>query len=163
MEKNIYFAGGCFWGVEKFFAKTNGVTATEVGFANGDPQTLSNPPIPTYEEVYSGKTGYAETVKVTYNEAQITLPALLQNLYKIIDPTIKNRQANDTGTQYRTGIYHTDPEEAAVIAESLKELQNQHDKPIVTENLPLKNYHKAEEYHQKYLDKNPDGYCHINF
>ena len=164
MKKEIYLAGGCFWGVEKFFAKIEGITATEVGYANGNPQTLKDPQNPTYEEVYTGTTGYAETVKLTYNPAQINLPALLQNLYKIIDPTLKDAQGGDTGSQYRTGIYFTDPSEAAIITESLQELQKQyHPKPIVTENLPLKNYHKAEEYHQKYLEKNLDGYCHIKF
>jgi methionine-S-sulfoxide reductase len=151
----IYLAGGCFWGVEKYFSRIEGVTATEVGYANGKTQN------PTYEEVYTGTTGFAETVKITYNPAQISLTELLRKLYKIIDPTVKDRQGPDTGSQYRTGIFYTDPSERQTIANSLEELQKQYQDQVVTENLPLENYYKAEEYHQNYLYKNPDGYCHI--
>jgi len=152
MEKVIYLAGGCFWGVEKYMGILAAVTHTEVGFANGHTKN------PSYEDVYKGDTGYAETVKVTYTGS---LDHVLEQFYKIIEPTTLNRQADDVGSHYRTGVYFTNPAEEAVIARSLKKLQEEYDKPIVTENLPLKNYYKADEYHQKYLDKNPEGYCHI--
>ena len=156
MKKEIYLAGGCFWGVEKYLALLDGVTSTEVGYANGHTEN------PTYEDICTGNTGFAETVRVVYDPAIINLDALLNQFYNIIDPTTKNRQGPDIGSQYRTGIYHTNPADAAVIAKSLNDLQKSYDNaPIVTENLPLDNYYKAEEYHQKYLDKNPGGYCHI--
>ncbi|MDR2167478.1 MAG: peptide-methionine (S)-S-oxide reductase MsrA [Clostridiales bacterium] len=155
MKKEIYLAGGCFWGVEKYFSLVPGVLEVEVGYANGHTKN------PTYEEVCVGNTGFAEAVYVVYDGEQTDLGALLENFYRIIDPTTLNRQAGDVGSQYRTGIYFTDPAEKAAIAASLAELQKQYDAPIVVENLPLSNYYKAEEYHQKYLEKNPEGYCHI--
>ena len=155
MKKEIYLAGGCFWGVEKYLALLDGVLETEVGYANGHTEN------PTYEDVCTGNTGFAEAVRVVYDAASIDLDFLLGQFYNIIDPTTKNRQADDIGSQYRTGIYHTNPADAAIAAKSLNDLQNAYEAPIVTENLPLTNYYKAEEYHQKYLDKNPGGYCHI--
>ncbi|MCL2376452.1 MAG: peptide-methionine (S)-S-oxide reductase MsrA [Defluviitaleaceae bacterium] len=155
MQKEIYLAGGCFWGVEKYLAMMPGIMATEVGYANGITQN------PTYEDVCSGTTGFAEAVRITYNAAQTNLDTLLAHFYEIINPTTLNRQGPDIGSQYRTGIYYTDPSEAETIASSLANLQKAYDMPIVTENLPLESYYKAEEYHQKYLDKNPGGYCHI--
>jgi len=152
MEKVIYLAGGCFWGVEKYMGLVAGVVDTEVGYANGDTQN------PTYEQVYTGTTGFAETVRLLYIG---NLLNILENFYKIIDPTTLNRQAGDVGSHYRTAVFYADSDEQAVIAASLAELQKHHDKPIVVQNLPLLNYYKAEEYHQKYLEKNPDGYCHI--
>ena len=155
MLKTIYLAGGCFWGVEKYMSLADGITETEVGFANGNGEN------PAYEEVYTGSTGFAETVRVVYDPVKIPLPLLLNRFYEIIDPTTLNRQADDMGSHYRTGIYYTNAEEQPTISASLAELQTQYDKPIVTENLPLINYYPADEYHQKYLDKNPEGYCHI--
>jgi len=155
MQKQIYLAGGCFWGVEKYLAMMPGVIATEVGYANGITQN------PSYEDVCSGNTGFAEAVLVTYNAEQTSLDTLLGHFYEIINPTMLNQQGPDIGSQYRTGIYYTDPAEMEAIATSLANLQKAYDAPIVTENLPLENYYKAEEYHQKYLDKNPGGYCHI--
>lgn len=152
MQKEIILAGGCFWGVEKYMGLLAQVVETEVGFANGD---IKNP---TYEDVYTGKTGFAEVVRVVYTGE---LEDLLDGFYKIIDPTTKNRQANDVGSHYRTGIYTNDPDEREIIQKSLNELQKGLDKLVVVENLPLKNYYPADEYHQKYLDKNPEGYCHI--
>jgi len=152
MQKEIVFAGGCFWGVEKFMGLSIQVRKTEVGFANGSYES------PKYEEVYRGDTGFAEVVLVKYTGE---LNELLRHFYKIIDPTAKNRQAGDIGSHYRTGVYFLDPADEVIIAKSLAELQKEYDKPIVVENLPLLNYYKAEEMHQKYLDKNPDGYCHI--
>ncbi len=153
--REIYLAGGCFWGAEKYFSMINGVKSTGVGYANGNKEN------PTYEEVCSGKTGFAETVKVIYDPSRVSLPFLLDMYYKIIDPTSINRQGNDTGTQYRTGIYYTDPLDEKTIRASLEKLSGKYEKPIAVEAGPLKNYYPAEEYHQKYLDKNPGGYCHI--
>ena len=154
--KTIYLAGGCFWGTEHFLKLVHGVIEAEVGYAN------SNVPYPTYREVCTGKTGAAETVKVIYNPKEISLPFLLSLYYKTIDPTSLNKQGNDRGTQYRTGIYYTDPAEKPVIEESLSQLQRNYNKPLAIEVGPLENFYPAEDYHQDYLDKNPGGYCHIN-
>ncbi len=152
----IYLAGGCFWGVEKLMSSVNGVTSTEVGYANGTTDS------PTYHDVTTGRTGYVETVKVDYDPAVAPLPFLLDIFYEAIDPTSLNRQGNDAGTQYRTGIYYTDPADLPVIERSLAELQTRYDQPVVIETGPLTAYTPAEEYHQDYLDKNPGGYCHID-
>lgn len=155
-DKVIYLAGGCFWGTEQYIAEIKGVISTEVGYANG------NTPNPTYEDVCYKNTGHAETVKVIYDPEQIGLKLLLELYYESIDPTSVNRQGGDTGTQYRTGIYYTLGEDKQIILESINELQKKVDKPIAIEVLELKNYYPAEEYHQKYLRKNPNGYCHIS-
>ena len=155
MIKEIYFAGGCFWGVEKYFSLISGIIETEVGYANGHTEN------PSYEDICSDLTGHAEAIRIVYNDTLISLDDLLKKLYDIIDPTAINRQGPDIGSQYRTGVYYTNPEEQLIIAASLAQLQNFHDKPITVENTPLIKYYKAEEYHQKYLDKNPGGYCHI--
>ena len=154
--KTIYLAGGCFWGTEKFMSLIHGVENAEVGYAN------SNVADPTYREVCTGKTGAAETVKVTYDDKVVSLPFLLNLYYKTIDPTSLNKQGNDRGTQYRTGIYYTDPAERPIIEKSLEQLQKNYSKPLAIEVAPLKNFYPAEDYHQDYLDKNPGGYCHIN-
>ena len=151
----IYLAGGCFWGVEKYFAMIEGVKETNVGYANGN---IKNP---TYNQVVTGKTGFAETVKIIYDPNKVSLNFLLDMYYKVIDPTSLNKQGNDKGTQYRTGIYYTNQEDEKIIKSSLNKLAKSYDKPIAIECKPLKNYYPAEEYHQKYLDKNPLGYCHI--
>ena len=153
----IYFAGGCFWGTEHFFKQIRGVLATEVGYANGNRDKA-----PTYEQVCEGNTNFAETVKVTYNPQLIDLHKLIDLYFKIIDPTSLNKQGNDRGTQYRTGIYYTDATEKPLIEKAIHQLATQYTKPIVVEVLPLRNFYKAEEYHQAYLDKNPNGYCHIS-
>ncbi|CEN38935.1 Peptide methionine sulfoxide reductase MsrA/MsrB 2 (Includes: Peptide methionine sulfoxide reductase MsrA; Peptide methionine sulfoxide reductase MsrB) [Capnocytophaga cynodegmi] len=154
--KEIYFAGGCFWGTEHFFKQIRGVVATQVGYANGNTQK------PSYEEVYTDKTGFTETVKVVYDPKQVDLQLLLDLFYETIDPTSLNKQGNDIGTRYRTGIYTIDDSDREMITKSLNELASKYNQPIVVENLPLKNFYDAEEYHQNYLDKNPGGYCHIN-
>ena len=153
--KIIYLAGGCFWGIEKYLSLVNGVVETEVGYANGKTEH------PTYEEVCTCKTGHAETAKISYNPSVITLESLLSIFYDSIDPTAVNKQGEDVGTQYRTGIYFIDDESEKIAKESIDNLQKKYDNPIAIELMPLKNYYKAEEYHQKYLDKNPNGYCHI--
>jgi peptide methionine sulfoxide reductase msrA/msrB len=154
--KEIYLAGGCFWGTEKYISSITGVIETQVGYANG--KTAN----PSYQEVCHNNTGHAETVKVTYDPDVLPLPFLLELYYDAVDPTSVNRQGGDHGTQYRTGIYFTDPEDEPFIRASLKSLQNRLDKPVAVECMLLENYYPAEEYHQKYLDKNPNGYCHIS-
>ena len=158
--KEIYLAGGCYWGVEKYISNIKGVMETTVGFANGDTEH------PTYEQVRYQNTGHAETVKVRYDETKLSLPAILKLFYEIIDPTSVDKQGEDEGHQYRTGIYFTAPEDETVIAASLKELAEElrsHDiiEPLAIEACPLIHFYDAEEYHQKYLDKNPNGYCHV--
>lgn len=155
MEKIIYLAGGCFWGVEKYLSLIPGVLKTEVGYANG--KTAN----PTYEQVCRENTGHSETVKVVYDDRRIALRALLMRFFEVIDPTSVNKQGNDRGEQYRTGIYYTDPGEKAEIEAALEDLQTRYEKTVVVEALPLENYYAAEDYHQGYLDKNPSGYCHI--
>jgi peptide-methionine (S)-S-oxide reductase/peptide methionine sulfoxide reductase msrA/msrB len=153
--KEIYLAGGCFWGTEKYLANIGGIIETNVGYANGNTEN------PTYEEVCHHNTGHAETVKVIYDPKQIRLEYILTLYYDVINPTSVNRQGNDIGSQYRTGIYYVDSNDVETILASIKELQTKYEKPIAIEVLPLQNYYIAEEYHQKYLDKNPQGYCHI--
>lgn len=155
MNKTIFLAGGCFWGVEKYLSLIPGVLKTEAGYANGKTQR------PTYQQVCCHNTGHAEAVKVTYDETKLSLRELLARFFEVIDPTSVNRQGNDKGVQYRTGIYYTQQEEKEEILEVLKHLQTRYDMPVVVEAEPLDNYYPAEEYHQKYLDKNPEGYCHI--
>ncbi len=155
--KEIWLAGGCFWGVEAYFRRVYGVAETTVGYANGKTKK------PTYEEVCSGNTGYAETVLVRYDPQTVSLATLLRHFFRIIDPTTRNRQGNDRGTQYRSGIYYRNEEDLPVIRSILEETQEQHNSPVVTEVLPLANFYPAEEYHQDYLEKNPEGYCHIDF
>ena len=151
----IYLAGGCFWGTEKYFSLINGVTKTSVGYANGNTDN------PTYEEVKHSDTGHAETVEVVYDSAVLSLDKLLLLYYDVINPTSVNKQGGDIGSQYRTGIYYTTPEDLPVIQASIAELAKKYTLPIAVEVLPLTKYFLAEEYHQEYLDKNPNGYCHI--
>lgn len=154
-NKVIYLAGGCFWGTEKYFSLINGVVSTEVGYANG---TTENP---SYEDVIYKNTGHAETVKVIYNPEELLLEDLLGFYYRVIDPISVNKQGNDVGTQYRTGIYYVDEDDKPLIEASLAELQKEYTEKLAVESLELDNYYTAEEYHQEYLDKNPNGYCHI--
>jgi methionine-S-sulfoxide reductase len=154
-SKEIYLAGGCFWGLEKYLSLIPGVNSTEVGYANGMTQK------PSYEDVCYKNTGHAETVKVMYDPHLISLSFLLDQFYDVIDPTSLNKQGNDVGTQYRTGIYYVDKNDEPVVRESIRLLQEKHNKPIAIEVTDLAQYYTAEEYHQKYLDYNPGGYCHI--
>lgn len=154
--KKIYFAGGCFWGTEHFLRQVRGVQATQVGYANGDIEE------PTYQQVCTGKTGFAETVEVVYNPHDVPLKLLVELFFKTIDPTSLNRQGNDRGSQYRTGIYYTSSEQLPIIASCIDVLRTAYQSPIVIELMPLENFYKAEDYHQDYLVKNADGYCHID-
>ena len=153
--KVIYLAGGCFWGLQGYFNCVPGVIDTQVGYANGK---ILNP---SYAEVCSGNTGFVEAVRVRYNEKEISLEEILELYFQVIDPTIKNRQGNDIGTQYRTGIYFHKSSDYERIMHFVETMRNRYGKPIVTEVDILKNYYPAEEYHQHYLVKNPNGYCHI--
>ena len=152
----IYFAGGCFWGTEHFFRQINGVRNTQVGYAN------SLIPNPTYKEVCTGQTQAAEGVKVEYDPEQVTLDFLIQLYLMTIDPTSVNRQGNDVGTQYRTGIYYTTADQQRTILDELAKESQLYSEPIAVEVKQLQNFYPAEEYHQRYLEKNPTGYCHIN-
>jgi len=154
--REIVLAGGCFWGVEEYLSRIKGVIDTEVGYANGDVKN------PTYEEVCSGHTGHVEACYIKYDDEILDLEDLLNRFWKIIDPTIENQQGPDIGSQYRTGIYYIDESDISVIEKSKELQQKQYTKDIVTEVKPLTSYYKAEEYHQKYLQKNPGGYCHID-
>lgn len=154
--REIWLAGGCFWGLEAYLDRLSGVIATSVGYANG------NTEYPTYEQVCHNNTGHAETVYVVYDPGRIGLPKLLAYFFKVVDPTTLNRQGNDRGIQYRSGIYYRDASDKPVIEQVIAEEQKKYPAPIVVEVLPLSNYYVAEEYHQKYLKKNPGGYCHID-
>ncbi len=155
-QQVIYLAGGCFWGVEAFISRLKGVNQTEVGYANG--RDLA----PTYEKVCTGRTGHAETVKVTYNPQIITLEEILENFFKIIDPYVLNRQGPDIGTQYRTGIYWQEDSQKTIVLKFLSAKQKLSSKRIHTEAHAIGSFYPAEEYHQKYLEKNPQGYCHVD-
>ena len=155
--KTIYLAGGCFWGLEAYMERVDGVVDAVSGYANGSDDI----PNPSYEQVIAG-SGHAETVKVTYDADKIDLDTMLAYYFRVIDPTSLNKQGNDRGVQYRTGIYFTDPAEQAVITNALDNLSNKYSKPIVVENEALDDFAMAEEYHQDYLAKNPNGYCHID-
>lgn len=154
-EKEIFLAGGCFWGTEHFMRQIAGVIAVESGYAN------SRVPNPSYREVCSGLTGAVETVHVVYDPTAADLAFLLGLFFRTIDPTAVNRQGNDRGTQYRSGIYFSDPADEPVIREQIAALAAKYDDPIATEAKRLENFYRAEDYHQQYLIKNPRGYCHI--
>ena len=153
--REIYLAGGCFWGMEKYFQKIKGVLSTRVGYANG------NTDAPTYEQVKYENTGHAETVKITYDAEVVGLEFLLHMFYQVIDPVSVNKQGGDVGVQYRTGVYFTDASDEAKIKASLAQLQTEYDEPLAVECEALRRFDDAEEYHQEYLKKNPGGYCHI--
>lgn len=154
-DSEIYFAAGCFWGAEKYLKLINGVTFTEVGFANGN--TVN----PTYKEVYTDMTGYAETVRLRYNPSVVSLRFLIEMYFKAIDPTSLNKQGEDEGTRYRTGIYYVNPYDRAIIDEAMEAERKKYGLPLMVEVQPLRNYYPADESHQDYLDKNPNGYCHL--
>ena len=153
--KTIYLAGGCFWGTEHFLRQFDGVLDTVVGYANG------NLPNPSYEKVYTDQTGHVECVKVTYDEKLISLATLCRLFFKSIDPLSLNRQGDDVGTRYRTGIYWTDDADREVVTEVYGEIQKRYADPLAVENSQLQCFYPAEEYHQEYLVKKPEGYCHL--
>ena len=154
--QTITLGGGCFWCTEAVYVKVRGVLDVESGYSNGQAAR------PSYEEVCSGRTGSNEVVKLTYDPQDITLKEILEILFVIHDPTTLNRQGNDAGTQYRSGIYYATPEQKQIADDFFRQLSldKTFDKPIVTEVLPLANYWPAEAYHQDYFENNPNqGYC----
>lgn len=156
-QKDIWFAAGCFWGAQKFFKLIEGVEFTEVGFANGQ---LENP---SYKQVYTDTTGHAECVHVRYNPAVVSLQELTQLYFQIIDPLSLNKQGEDEGTRYRTGIYYEDEQDRAILEKEYQRVEKELGvKSLPVELLPLTCFYRAEEYHQDYLDKNPGGYCHLS-
>ena len=154
-ENVIYLAGGCFWGVEHLMQSIPGVIDARSGYANGTGEEDAD-----YKTVCTGKTGFRETVRVEYDPGQVSLEALLMAYFYVIDPTVQNRQGGDIGTQYQTGIYYTG-EKAKETVERIAEIEKSAGGPFAVEIGPLRNFFSAEEYHQNYLEKNPDGYCHI--
>ncbi|MBD5183943.1 MAG: peptide-methionine (S)-S-oxide reductase MsrA [Bacteroidales bacterium] len=156
MDKVIYFAGGCFWGTDHLFSLVDGVEKTTAGYAN------SAVPNPSYEMVCTGRTGAAETVKVEYDDKKVGLTELLSIYFRSIDPTALNRQGNDIGTQYRTGIFYTDASDLPIIEAFVAAVQRRHKEPLAVEVGKLENFYPAELYHQEYLYKNPNGYCHVD-
>ena len=155
-ENVIYLAGGCFWGLEKLMQSIPGVIDAQSGYANGTGKADAK-----YQTILGGKTGFRETVRVEYDPAKVSLDHLLLAYFYVIDPTVLNKQGNDTGTQYQTGIFYTNTQAQAVV-ERIVELERGRHKVFAVEVGPLKNYYPAEEYQQNYLDKNPGGYCHIS-
>lgn len=149
----IYFAGGCFWGTEKLFSQIPGVKDAVSGYANGDAGV-----VPSYGTI--GATNFKETVRVEYDPKEVSLDVLLYAYFAVVDPTVKNRQGNDIGSQYQTGIYYQDETSGEIVKTAAEKEKKKYDKFYV-EILPLENFYDAEEYHQDYLDKNPGGYCHI--
>lgn len=155
--REIYFAGGCFWGVEEYFSRIPGVHDCISGYANGYGTN------PTYEDVCSDTTGFAETVLVRYDPDIVTLRILTEQYFKIIDPLSLNRQGNDIGSQYRTGIFYTDEKDTLTLRTVMDRVQKGLPAPMAVELAPLNNFYPAESYHQDYLKANPNGYCHIHF
>ena len=152
--KTIYLAGGCFWGVQKYFDQFDGVLRTEAGYANGPDRA------PSYQEVCAD-SGHAETVRIDYDDNMISLTDLLERYFLVIDPLSVNRQGHDEGIQYRTGIYYTEADQLPEIEAVYRAEEEKEGAKLAVELAPLRNFFSAEEYHQKYLDKNPGGYCHI--
>ena len=152
--RTIYLAGGCFWGMQKFFDQFDGVISTQVGYANGPEKA------PTYQEVCND-SGHAETLRVDYDEGRLPLSRLLDLYFLVIDPLSLNKQGEDEGIQYRTGVYYTERDQLPALQAAFRAEAQKVGAPLAVELLPLENFFPAEEYHQKYLDKNPGGYCHI--
>ncbi|MBW9151747.1 peptide-methionine (S)-S-oxide reductase MsrA [Clostridium estertheticum] len=154
--KTIVVAGGCFWGVDAYMSKIDGIVETKVGYANGIKKD------PTYDEVCSGNTGHAEACLISYDEKVVSLEKILNKFWAVIDPTAINRQGADVGSQYRSGIYYSDKSDLDIILSTKDKVKSKYEKIIVTQIQPLSCFYDAEEYHQKYLQKNPGGYCHID-
>ncbi len=157
MEKVIILAGGCFWGVERYYQQLEGVLDTEVGYANGN---FANP---TYEDLKAHRASHVEAVKIVYDDEKILLAKLLEHLFRIINPFTVDHQGGDYGHQYRTGIYYIDEKDETIIQEFITNEQKKHNQKIMVEVERLNHFYNAEDYHQDYLEKNPFGYCHVNF
>lgn len=154
--EEIYLAGGCFWGVEAYFERIEGVLDSVSGYANG------SFPNPSYEDLVYRNSGHAETVYIKYDANRVSLSTILKHYFRIIDPTSLNKQGGDRGIQYRTGIYYQTEEQKEIALREIELEQKKYEEKIVVEVLPLERFDKAEEYHQDYLKKNPNGYCHID-
>lgn len=152
--KEIVLAGGCFWGMEGYFQRLYGVVQVTSGYANGEG-------IPNYRDLCAGRYDHAEAIRVVYDEDKISLYFLLAHFFRVVDPTSLNRQGNDFGKQYRSGLYFVDPKEEKGIRKFVSLYEKDYKKALVVEIEPLRNFYPAEEYHQNYLIKNPGGYCHI--
>lgn len=155
-EHVIYLAGGCFWGIEQLMQSIPGVKDAQSGYANGTGEEDAE-----YEKVITGETGFRETVRVEYDPGKVSLDALLMAYFYVIDPTVENRQGNDRGSQYQTGVYYTN-DKAKETVERIAEIEKSRSREFLVEIGPLTNFYPAEEYHQDYLKKNPGGYCHIS-
>ena len=152
----IYFAGGCFWGTQHYMSQFDGVIETETGYANG---SLADP---SYQQVYTDRTGHVECVKVVYDREMISLETLCRLFFRSIDPLLVNRQGDDCGTRYRTGIYWTDESDREAVEKVYEDIRQKYNTPLAVEKCSLKCFYAAEEYHQDYLVRNPDGYCHLS-
>lgn len=157
MSQTIHLAGGCFWGVEAYFHRIDGIISAQSGYANGRTEGA-----PSYEAVCRGHTGHAEAVRLEYDQLIIPLPHILAHFFRLIDPTTLNRQGNDIGEQYRSAIFYQSEDERTIAETALAQLQRHYQKPLQVALEPLRHFYPAEEYHQDYLSKNPNGYCHIN-
>ena len=153
-SQTVVLAGGCFWGMEEVFRKIPGVLSTQVGYSGGKTKS------PSYEEVSSGSTGHAESIKISYDPKKITYETVLKYFFRSHDPTTLNRQGNDVGTQYRSAIFYSTPQEKAEAEKviSIVNKSNKWGKPVATKLEAASVFYPAEEYHQKYLVKNPHGY-----
>ena len=152
----IFLAGGCFWGTQHYMSLIDGVVETVVGYANG------SLPEPTYKQVYTDETGHVECVKVVYDSSLISLKTICRLYFKSIDPLLTNRQGEDVGTRYRTGLYWLNETDAEAVNAVYEEVQSSYEQPLAVERGPLQCFYPAEDYHQEYLIKNPDGYCHLS-
>lgn len=155
--KKIVLAGGCFWGVAEYYRRLHGIESSKAGYAQGHVEN------PSYRQVCTQETGHTESVEVVYNPDEISLEKIIEHFFRMIDPTTLNRQGNDIGTQYRSGIYPDNQEELEFVQQLVDSYRPLYAQPIVVEVEPLKNFYVAELEHQDYLVKNPFGYCHINF
>lgn len=155
--KRIVLSGGCFWGVEGYYIQLKGVVDTNVGYTNGN---IENP---AYEDLLSGKATHAEAIEIYYNEDEINLEQILEHLFRFIDPTSLNKQGGDVGIQYRTGIYYKDQDDKKVIDNFMKEMNKLYNNKVAVEVMEETGFYLAEDYHQDYLDVNPNGYCHVDF
>ncbi len=156
-EETIFLAGGCFWGISEYFSRIPGIISTVAGYAN------SKIPSPSYEQVKAQSADAAETVAITFDKGKISLERILHAFFLVIDPLSIDRQGEDCGRSYRTGIYYQDEKQKEIATKSLNELEQKLGQKCAVELLPLKNFYRAEEYHQDYLKKHPDGYCHVDF
>lgn len=153
--KTIFLAAGCFWGAQHYLKQIRGVVETKTGFANGNTEN------PTYKEVYTDQTGYAEAVRVVFDPEVLSLRKLINLYFDCIEPTSVNQQGEDRGTRYRTGIYYVEAEDYLTIKEVYDEVQRCYSAPLAVEVEPIHNFYPADESHQDYLTKHPDGYCHL--